>query len=117
MKKGVQIYQITPNVRKELKFIAFHTMCAEAGTNAIDPDIYHKVHEAEYEFDVGCVKDYLEEIFDLFNSDAIPDDYEGNALTVSDIIALIAEGGKKTYYFCDYTGFKRVAFAGKNIPK
>ena len=47
MKKGVQIYQITPNVRKELKFIAFHTMCAEAGTNAIDPDIYHKVHEAE----------------------------------------------------------------------
>jgi hypothetical protein len=97
--KNVRIYQIDLEIDHERQY-AFHGL---GGLNSVPPaSLYEMVYDANLE------TDDLEDIFALLN-DALPPNYHGRSLSVSDIVELYDVSGS-TFYFCDTFGFKEVSF-------
>ena len=93
----LKIYQI--NMEQDENRVKFRGL-EEAGKygNGVNPAIYTKVFDGEVE----CKN--LEDVFQKFNTD-IPPEYDGEALSVSDVIE--TDGA---FYFCDDVGFKKIDF-------
>lgn len=99
----VSIYQINPDRDKDrLSFMNYDFVQKFQGTPRINSAIYDRV----YKTSVKRVD--LEEIYYTFNQ-ALPKDFRGHSLSVSDIVA-ISDGHEGFFYFCDSVGFKRVDF-------
>lgn len=102
---NICIYQI--NLDRDVNRVAFDGMeYLERfhGSTEIDSSIYDKVYDGE----VDCQS--LEGIFGMFNT-ALPADYHGRSLSVSDVVEIVeAENVKPGFYFCDSIGFKEVLF-------
>lgn len=102
---NIRIYQI--NRERDVKNVAFDGMelleCFQGSTD-IDSSIYDKVYDGE----ADCQS--LEGVFGMFNT-ALPADYRGRSLSVSDVVEIVeAENVKPGFYFCDSIGFKEVPF-------
>ncbi len=102
---NIRIYQI--NRKRDVKNVAFDGMeLLERlqGSTEIDSSIYDKVYDGE----ADCQS--LEGVFGMFNT-ALPADYRGRSLSVSDVVEIVeAESVKPGFYFCDSIGFKEVPF-------
>lgn len=102
---NIRIYQI--NRERDVKNVAFDGMeLLERfqGSTDIDSSIYDKVYDGE----ADCQS--LEGVFGMFNT-ALPADYRGRSLSVSDVVEIVeAENVKPGFYFCDSIGFKEVPF-------
>lgn len=102
---NIRIYQI--NLDRDVNRVAFDGMeYLERfhGSTEIDSSIYDKVYDGE----ADCQS--LEGVFGMFNT-ALPADYHGRSLSVSDVVEIVeAENVKPGFYFCDSIGFKEVPF-------
>lgn len=101
----VSIYQINPDRDKDrLSFMNYDFVQKFQGTPRINSAIYDRVYKTSVE------KADLEAIYYTFNQ-ALPKNFRGHSLSVSDIVA-ISDGheGQPFFYFCDSVGFKRVDF-------
>lgn len=71
----------------------------------VDPSIYQKVWEGEYDPDVFEDEfSFLDELFFVLNVGERPRGYIGTSMSVSDVIAIGEEA-----YFVDSVGFKRIS--------
>ncbi len=90
----ITIYQINRDRDSKGNMFASYRASEKRGINMSS---YDKVFEG----DVPC-KD-LEDVFEMFNI-ALPYNYYGRSMSVSDIVQVEGDG---TYY-CDILGFKRI---------
>lgn len=102
---NIRIYQI--NLDRDVNRVAFdglEYLERFHGSTEIDSTIYDKVYDGE----ADCQS--LEGVFGMFNT-ALPADYRGRSLSVSDVVQIVeAENVKPGFYFCDSIGFKEVPF-------
>lgn len=102
---NIRIYQI--NLDRDVNRVAFdglEYLERFHGSTEIHSSIYDKVYDGE----ADCQS--LEGVFGMFNT-ALPADYRGRSLSVSDVVEIVeAENVKPGFYFCDSIGFKEVPF-------
>lgn len=93
----VRIYQL----KKEKEFLLFRPYDSVIYHHGkIDPNNYALVYEYT---DESCPS--LDDIWDKFNL-ALPEDYKGHSLSVSDVIMIIDPLGNEGAYYVDDFGFK-----------
>jgi hypothetical protein len=102
---NIRIYQINRDRdEKNVAFDGMELLERFQGNTKIDSSIYDKVYDGE----ADCQS--LEGVFGMFNT-ALPADYRGRSLSVSDVVEIVeAENVKPGFYFCDSIGFKEVPF-------
>lgn len=97
----IAIYQINrERDGKRVMFLDYARMKKRQG--GIDSSIYDRVFDGE----VPCEE--LEDVYRMFNLN-VPEGFGGRSLSVSDVVE-IGGAGRKTYYYCDGFGFRRVSF-------
>ena len=104
MKEYFSIYQVKPTLTRDLAFRRY-----EEVQNSVDVLNYSLLYTAER----GEMN--LDDIFETFNV-AIPQDFTGHSLSVSDVIVFWNEGTDDTMaFFIDIFGFVRIPdfFAGE----
>lgn len=98
---NIRIYQINKNKdTKSVKFENLENTLNIAGQ--VDPAIYSRVYA-----DV-CNCNNLEDVYYRFNVER-PAGFTGHSLSISDIVEILDEENKGTY-FCDSFGFKKIDF-------
>ena len=69
----------------------------------------------EYDLKDASVRgQVLEAIFSRFNQDDRPEGFDGQSMSVSDIVAL-KQDGVVSYHYCDRVGFKELPDFGKQV--
>ena len=97
----IAIYQINrERDGKRVMFLDYERMKKSQG--GIDSGIYDRVFDGE----VPC--EGLEDVYRMFNLN-VPEGFGGRSLSVSDVVE-IDGAGRKTNYYCDGFGFRRVSF-------
>ena len=97
----IAIYQINhERDSKRVMFLDYERM--KKRQSGIDSSIYDKVFDG----DVPC--EDLEDVYRMFNLNA-PEGFGGRSFSVSDVVE-IDGADRKTYYYCDGYGFRRVSF-------
>ncbi len=73
------------------------------------PSIYDyvMVYSGEKENHRVEIESYLEDLYEIFNVNH-PEDYHAASLSVSDLICLIDEDNRRTWWYVDGIGFKKV---------
>lgn len=98
---NIRIYQIdTDKDTKNVRFEGLESTLNIAGE--VNPAIYFQVYANV------CDCSDLEDVFHKFNVEK-PIDFMGHSLSVSDIVEILDEENKGTY-FCDSFGFKKIDF-------
>lgn len=98
--KKCRIYQLKPEVDAKMKFIGYRDLL-EGGFGR--PDITNYVQV----FDGAVDTNDLDQIYINFNSAQLPSEYEGHALSKSDIIELYDESGSE-FFYVDKFGFVKL---------
>lgn len=68
---------------------------------------YVMVYAGERDIYIDDVNEYLEALFYIFNQEH-PGDYHAASMSVSDLVCLIDEYNKRTWYYVDGLGFKEI---------
>lgn len=105
------IYQlkIDENIDRNLSFCSFGFL--KNGEKDIQISNYEKVYTGNMKsIDISSkeeILDICERIYTIFNTEEMPNDFEGHSLSVSDVIVIECNGKSKAYY-CDSIGFKEI---------
>lgn len=101
--KNVRIWQLKVDSDFSMRFISFDEFEKQFG----------QPNRESYEviFDGNLCTNDLNEIYDIFNSNC-PRDYNGHALSMSDVVELYDEE-KSSFYYVDQFGFKDIDFVSQ----
>lgn len=91
-KKGgrVRVYQLMSSAPPERKFLPYQQLEERyGGADRLD---YHLIFDGTVEYDG------LNDLYELFTADNLPDGYTGRRLSMSDVIELHLEAGSILYY-------------------
>ena len=91
-KKGgrVRVYQLMSGAPPERKFLPYQQLEERyGGADRLD---YHLIFDGIVEYDG------LNDLYELFTADVLPDGYTGRRLSMSDVIELHLEAGFILYY-------------------
>ncbi len=102
-----KLYQIAPE--EEHCALMFHNFKESAKERHVDSSHYECVYDGELD------TKYVEIIFTKFNT-ALPSDYHGRCMSVSDVLEIEKDGGSQ-FLFCDSYGFEECEFdTSKVLP-
>jgi len=108
----IRIYQI--DVDQDDKFVCFRSLdtMLKKHSGKIPLQIYFNAYEGDVDAKM------LEDVFYIFNAKH-PVDYRARSLSVSDVVEVMDDPERSSFYYCDTIGFKRIGFdpariAGRN---
>lgn len=99
--KNVRVWQLKPDVDIRMKFIGYEEVCKQF--DEPNQENYRLVYDGAVE------TNDLEALYAKFNL-AIPNEYYGHSLSISDVLELYDEQGS-AFYYVDKVGFQQIAFA------
>ncbi|MDR3239032.1 MAG: hypothetical protein LBT44_02960, partial [Clostridiales bacterium] len=101
---NVTIYQIDPALDEDNLIFQNWNGFLQKGCIRPPAECYRSVYNGEMDADTTP-----DDVFEKFNT-AIPKDYAGRSLSVSDVIELQKAYGKSSFFFCDTFAFQELAF-------
>lgn len=106
------IYQLRDDLpdSRDYRFESLDRLMAHGGS--VLPENYREIYHEELKPDVS-----LEDLYERFNQDKLPENYKGHSLSVSDII-VVRRAGEEHAHYVDSFGFKEVPeFLSKNMEQ
>lgn len=102
--KNVRVWQLKTDVDVYMKFIGYEEMCRKFGLP--DQENYRTV------YDGAAQTNDLEVLYRKFGNDgsALPANYKGHSLSMSDVLELYDSTGS-SFYYVDRIGFREIEFA------